>query len=218
MPKLSPITWISTWRGCWMYFSTYTAPLPNAARASFCARPKSWGNCSASCAIRMPFPPPPAVALMMTGKPIVSANASASSGSSIVPGEPGTVGTPASGGQAARGGLVAHLADLVAGRADEGDVRRLAGVGELGVLRQEAVARMDGVGAGDLGGGDDVGDLEVGLAGWAAGRCRRRRPRSGRAATRGRPRSRPPPSRARARGTRESPAGRSPRGWRSGPS
>ncbi len=33
---------------------------------------------------------------MMTGKPISSAKASASSGSSIVPGEPGTVGTPAS--------------------------------------------------------------------------------------------------------------------------
>ena len=33
---------------------------------------------------------------MMTGKPISCANASASSGSSIVPGEPGTVGTPAS--------------------------------------------------------------------------------------------------------------------------
>src|SRR6476661_7044150 len=44
----------------------------------------------------MPFPPPPAVALMMTGNPIDSANASASSGSSMVPGEPGTVGTPAS--------------------------------------------------------------------------------------------------------------------------
>ena len=79
-----------------MYFSTYTAPLLNAASASFWARPKSCGNCSASWAMRIPFPPPPAVALMMTGNPIVSANASASSGSSIVPGEPGTVGTPAS--------------------------------------------------------------------------------------------------------------------------
>ncbi len=79
-----------------MYFSTYTAPLLNAARASFCARPKSWENCSASCTMRMPFPPPPAVALMITGKPIDSAKACASSGSSIVPGEPGTVGTPAS--------------------------------------------------------------------------------------------------------------------------
>ena len=79
-----------------MYFSTYTAPLLNAASASFCARPKSWRNCSGSCTMRMPFPPPPAVDLMITGKPIDSADASASSGSSIVPGEPGTVGTPAS--------------------------------------------------------------------------------------------------------------------------
>ncbi len=39
-----------------------------------------------------------------------------------VPGEPGTVGTPASCGQAPRGGLVAHQPDLLGGRADEGDV------------------------------------------------------------------------------------------------
>ena len=74
------------------------------------------------------------------------------------PGEPGTVGTPASCCQPPGGGLVAHLADLIAGGADEGDVASLAGLGELGVLRQEAVARVDRVGAGDLRGGDDVGD------------------------------------------------------------
>ena len=36
--------------------------------------------------------------------------------------------------------------------------------GESGVLRQEAVAGMNGVGAGLLGGGDDLGDVEIGLA------------------------------------------------------
>jgi hypothetical protein len=135
------MTWISTWRGWVRYFSTYTEPFPNAASASFWASPKLWVNCSGSCAIRMPFPPPPAVALMMTGKPISSANARASSGSSIVPGEPGTGRHPGLLGQAPGGGLVAHLADLLAGGADEGDVAGLAGLGELGVLRQEAVAR-----------------------------------------------------------------------------
>ena len=67
-------------------------------------------------------------------------------------------------GQTPRGGLVAHLADLLAGGADERDVGGPAGVGELGVLGEEAVARMNRVGAGDLGGGDQVGDLEVGGA------------------------------------------------------
>ena len=60
--------------------------------------------------------------------------------------------------------LVAHDADMVAGRADEGDVVGGEDVGELGVLRQEAVAGMDGVGAGDLAGGDDLVDVEIAVA------------------------------------------------------
>ena len=103
--------------------------------------------------------------------------------------------------QAPGGRLVAHLADLVAGGADEGDVAGPAGLGELGVLRQEAVARVDRVGAGDLRGGDDAGDAEVALTARRRARCRRRRRRSGRGATRGRPRCRRPPSRSPAPGT-----------------
>ena len=38
-------------------------------------------------------------------------------------------------------------------------------VGELGVLRQEAVARMHGVGAGDLAGRDDRRNVEIAFAG-----------------------------------------------------
>ena len=45
--------------------------------------------------MRIPFPPPPAVALIMTGNPISRARASASSSSSTMPSEPGTTGTPA---------------------------------------------------------------------------------------------------------------------------
>ena len=37
-------------------------------------------------------------------------------------------------------------------------------VGEFGVFRQEAIARMDGVGAGDLASGDDLVDVEIGFA------------------------------------------------------
>src|SRR5690606_28896684 len=39
----------------------------------------------------------------------------------------------------------------------------LHGVGELGPLGQEAVARVDRVGARDLGGRDQVGDVEIAL-------------------------------------------------------
>ena len=54
------------------------------------------GKVSASGAMRIPFPPPPAVALIMMGKPISFATSMASSASWMTPSEPGTVGTPAS--------------------------------------------------------------------------------------------------------------------------
>ena len=53
---------------------------------------------------------------------------------------------------------------MVARRADEGDVVRGQDVGELGVLRKEAVAGMDGVGPGDLAGGDDLMDVQIAVA------------------------------------------------------
>jgi hypothetical protein len=64
----------------------------------------------------------------------------------------------------ARGGLVAHHADLLRRGADERDVGRGAGFRELRVLGQEAVARVDRVGAGDLGGRDDARDAQVRVA------------------------------------------------------
>ena len=60
--------------------------------------------------------------------------------------------------------LVAHQGDGVGRRADEGDVRIGAGLGKLRVLGQEAIAGMDGVGAGGLCGLDDAVDAQVGLA------------------------------------------------------
>ena len=44
------------------------------------------------------------------------------------------------------------------------DLRRGADVGELGVLGEKAVARVDRVGAGDLGGGDQARNVEIRLA------------------------------------------------------
>ena len=71
----------------------YTSSEPNAASASCFASENAWENSSPSPATRIPFPPPPAAALMMTGKPIRSAIFSPSSTSSTGPGDPGTVGT-----------------------------------------------------------------------------------------------------------------------------
>ncbi|GAB1413220.1 hypothetical protein MASR1M97_19560 [Candidatus Desulfobacillus denitrificans] len=61
-------------------------------------------------------------------------------------------------------GLVAHQADRLGRRADEDEAGLRAGLGEGGVLGEEAVAGMHGLGAGGLGGGDDPLDVEVGLA------------------------------------------------------
>ena len=48
---------------------------------------------------------------------------------------------------------------------DEGQSVFLDDVSEFGVFRQEAIAGMDGLCAGDLAGGDDGGNVEIGLGG-----------------------------------------------------
>ena len=58
---------------------------------------------------------------------------------------------------------------MVGLRADEGDLVLLEDIREARVLREEAVARMNGVSAGDLAGRDNRGDVEIAVA-------RRRRP------------------------------------------
>ena len=58
--------------------------------------------------------------------------------------------------------LVAHQLDGLGGRADEGDPGGGTAAGEGRVLGQEAVARVDGVGIGDLGRGHDPVDVQVG--------------------------------------------------------
>ena len=60
--------------------------------------------------------------------------------------------------------LVAHRLDRLDVRADKDDAGLDQRLGEACVLGQEAVARMDGLGAGLLGGGDDLGGVEIGLA------------------------------------------------------
>jgi hypothetical protein len=63
------------------------------------------------------------------------------------------------------GDLVAHGPDRVRAGAEEDDARGLAGGGELGVLGQEAVAGVDGLGTGCLCCGDDLVDTQIGFGG-----------------------------------------------------
>ena len=58
-------------------------------------------------------------------------------------------------------GLQAHLADGLVGRADELEVAAPADLGELGVLAQEAIAGMNRLHVGHLGGRDQPGDVQI---------------------------------------------------------
>ena len=68
------------------------------------------------------------------------------------------------GGERFRGDLVAHRADRSMLRPDEDDPRLLDAPRELGVLGQESVSRMHGLGAGLAAGLDDAILHQIGLA------------------------------------------------------
>ncbi len=76
-----------------MNFSMNTRSSPNEDFASDFARAKPSATSSLECAMRMPLPPPPAEALIITGKPISSAIFTACLSSSMTPRCPGTVET-----------------------------------------------------------------------------------------------------------------------------
>ena len=61
------------------------------------------------------------------------------------------------------GHLVAEVADRLWTGSDPGEAGSDDRLGEMRVLRQEAVTGVDGVGSGSLGGGDDLRDIEVRL-------------------------------------------------------
>jgi hypothetical protein len=68
----------------------------------------------------------------------------------------------ASGLHGADGGdFVAHEADGLGPGADENEAALLHPLGEVGVLRQKAISRMNGDRVGDLGGTDDGGDVQI---------------------------------------------------------
>src|SRR6266568_3173495 len=66
--------------------------------------------------------------------------------------------------QGAADGLVFQGGHCPGVRPDETDVAALADVGEVGVLRQKAIAGMNGIDIGDFGGADDAVNAQVTLA------------------------------------------------------
>ena len=138
-----------------------------------------------------PRPPPPKTALIATGRPFSLANSTTSSASltgSLVPGASGALALLR---DVLGLGLVAERLDRGRRRADPDQPGVDDGLGEVGVLGEEAVAGVHGVGAGLVGDRDDLGDVEVGL-----GRAWRRRGsgprrRAARTGRRGRGRRRP---------------------------
>jgi hypothetical protein len=64
------------------------------------------------------------------------------------------------------GNLVAHQADGLCARADEHEAALFDALGKIRVLRQEAVAGMDGLCIGHLRGADDGGDVQVAQVRW----------------------------------------------------
>lgn len=97
LPNESPNTWTSICLGFWMYFSTRTLSSPKDFKASRRADSNASRNEASSCTIRMPFPPPPSIALMRTGNCIFLASSSKNSVSWFFPWYPGTQGTEAAG-------------------------------------------------------------------------------------------------------------------------
>ncbi len=71
-------------------------------------------------------------------------------------------------GDASRLRLVAEAADHFGRRADKGEPVRLADLGEVGILGQESVTRVDGIGPGLQGGLDDGRGVEIAVP-WRGG-------------------------------------------------
>ena len=138
---------------------------PKAAFASARAMASAEGSSLSARTTFMPRPPPPAAALSMTGKPMSRAKRRASSSEPTPPSEPGTVGMPSSFGGALGRDLVAHQADMFGPGTDELHVVLGENFGEAGVLGEEPIARMHGVGAGDLAGREQRRNVEVAVLG-----------------------------------------------------
>ncbi len=169
LPAPSARICTSMCRGSTTAFSRKTVGSPKADSASRAAASMDSRSTAGSSTRRMPRPPPPATALTNTGKPRPSAAATSASTSLDGSDDPST-GTPASRAALTARALLPVSSRMSALGPDEGDPRFFARTREVGVLREEAVTGVDGVGPGLLGRGHDLVDREVrahGVTGFA---------------------------------------------------
>ena len=137
---------------------------PNAPFASRRAPSSARANSAAFATTRMPRPPPPAEALIMTGKAdplgLGEQTRIVLIGAVIARHDRHAMRLH----QRLRRRLRSHRADRLRRRADEHDPGGGAGLGELGVFRQEPVAGMHRLRAAVARRGDDRLDVQVALA------------------------------------------------------
>ncbi len=113
---------------------------------------------------RMPRPPPPSAALIISGKPI----SAAISLRRFLVGHDARASRndrqPGGGHFGASAILFAHHANHVGRRTDKSDVRSLAHLGKIGVFGKKTVAGMDRVHVGDFRRADHLRNIQVALA------------------------------------------------------
>ena len=194
LPWASPSTWISMWRGSSTNFSMNTRSSPNALFASFLQ------DGEALAALNVVVRDAQALAAA-AGRGLDHHRIADALGDrdglvgradrAVVAGDRADLGRQR---ELLRRDLVAHRLDRVGLRADEDDAFLLERSAERRVLRQEAVARVHGLGAGVLARLDDALDHEIALRGRAADRSAPPRRPSRRGARPCRPPSRRRPS------------------------
>eukprot|EP00962_Isochrysis_galbana_P003608 scaffold1027_cov116-Isochrysis_galbana.AAC.1 len=131
------LTCTSMCRAASRYRSRRSRASPKEARASRCADATAPASSDCLRTIRMPLPPPPSTALSRTGEPSMRPHRSASAAR----------GNASCLHQALGRVLGAHRPHRRAGGADERQAGGDDRVGEVGILGEEAVPRVDGLGA-----------------------------------------------------------------------
>ena len=163
MPRLSPMSCTSTCRARRTSFSRKTSSLPNAAIDSRRAAATCSARSPARSITRMPRPPPPQLALAITGKPTLSAArciAASSWGRGPVAGHHRKTGYLS---ETARLELAAQNPHHVRLRSDEEETGGDARLGKVGVLGEEAVARVNRVDPRFARDAHDIPDVEIGV-------------------------------------------------------
>ena len=147
-----------------MYFSRNTRSSPKAAAASRFADSSAAPNSAGAATLRMPLPPPPAIALINTGQPMAAASRG-ESGFALVLAQISGRGRHAGPLHQPLGRVLQpHGANRGGRRADPNQAGRDHRLGEVGVLGEEAVAWMYGLSARSPRGVQDLGLRQIAVA------------------------------------------------------